>query len=193
MDNQDSKPQYAYIPHLFAGEAIIPRVPPLPIYSFALEERLLGRFDSIWDPMPGRFDVRDALAELQISESISTTPLAELNINPPPALISAPDPRAMLDIVLKGLNLGMEYIAIFGRSSQLAGLKRYDRLYRHHPPSRVYVLSEARSYTTLDRSGRDGGPYFSTWVVWDGAGQPAIENPPTEPTMRWISEKSTFM
>jgi len=191
MDNSDYK---IITPNLFAGERIVQRIPPMPIYSLVLAERLMGRFPKIWDPMPGKFDVVGALQEIQAADEIVAYPDLEfhqVHLPPAQASITAPDPRQTQALALHCLNAGQEYLAIFGRATQLAGLRRYHNLYSKHPPNRVYILSEAWAQNRQNRGGSDGAWNPATWIVWDGQGRPAIENSPRAPEMHWISEKTS--
>ena len=180
---------------LYAGERIVQRIPPMPVYSLVLAEKLLGEYDRIWDPMPGKFDVVGALNEIQAAEEIiaySDLEFSDIHCPPAPAAISAPDPRKVQDLALHCLETGMEFIAIFGRATQLAGLRRYHNLFSKHPPNRVYIMSQAWAQNRQNRGGSDGAWNPATWMVWRGLpGRPAIENSPRAPEMHWIVDKNS--
>ena len=180
-------------PNLYAGEAIVQRIPPMPVYSLVLAERLMGRFDRIWDPMPGKFDVVGSLEDIQAADEIiayKDLDFTQVHLPPAPAAISAPDPRKVQELALHCLETGMEYLAVFGRATQLAGLRRYHSLFSKHPPNRVYINCQAWAQNRQNRGGSDGAWNPATWMVWSGLpGQPAIENSPEYPELRWIPDK----
>jgi hypothetical protein len=174
---------------LWAGEQIIPRISPMPIYSFVREENLIGRFNRIYDPMPGKMDIIGALENLNVAESIIPGQIE--NLAGESVVVSAPDPRHFSKIALESLSANCQYIALFSHCMQLAGLGRFENLYSAHPPSRVYILAEAWSMTRKNRGGSDGAWQPAIWAVWDGNGEPATDNPITPPTLHWISDRTS--
>lgn len=174
----------------WAGEQIVKRIPPMPIYAFIRDENLKGRFENIFDPMPGKFDLVSSLEDLEVAGWVT---VGDLN-NPPElkqALICAPDPRQFAKVAKFGLENLFEYIAIFSHCMQLGGLRRFKNLYSINPPNRIYLISEAWSVTRKNRGGSDGAWQPAIWAVWDGGGGPAIHNPPKHPTLHWIGDSSS--
>ena len=191
MDNSEYK---IISPNLYAGEAIVQRIPPMPVYSLVLAESLMGRFDSIWDPMPGKFDVVGSLREIQAADEIvayGDLDFDKVLLPPCPAAISAPDPRKTQELALHCLHTGMEYLAIFGRATQLAGFAAIIISIPNIRRIRIYILSEAWAQNRHNRGGSDGAWNPATWIVYDGQGGPAIENSPRAPELHWISEKTS--
>lgn len=194
MDDSMILPSAAYVPNLYAGERLEPRIPPMPVYSLVMAEKLLGRFQKVWDPMPGKFDVARSLEDIQVAEEvIASEHLDWKKVPQAPALatICAPDPRELHHLALKCLHLEQEYIAFFGRATQLSGLRRYHHLYSKYPPDRIYVLCEAWAHTQKNRGGSNGAWNPAVWVVWDGKGSPAIHNRPVHPEMHWIPDRTS--
>jgi len=58
-------------------------------------------------------------------------------------------------------------VAMLLRTAFLEGSKRYNMLFKEHPPSRVYVFSEHLSMYPAGQEKASGGTTCHSWFVWD--------------------------
>ncbi len=84
-----------------------------------------------------------------------------------PNLVTNP-PFALADeFALHALELGYAHICLFARLAWLEGAARHKKLWRKHPPSRIWVFSKRQTLWRGDEpSPGKGGTLAFAWFVW---------------------------
>lgn len=93
-------------------------------------------------------------------------------------IITNPPYKYANEFIIKSLELTNRKVALFLRLQTLEGVKRYEQIFKNHPPKTIYVFIKR---ICCFKPG--GSPYSSAvayaWFVWD-------KNYKGETVVKWI-------
>lgn len=143
---------------------------------------------AVWDPACGDGAISNVL--LSSGRSVISTDLIDRGFGTSgrdflmeqellaPSVVTNPPFKLADEFALHALSLGAQQVAIFQRTAWLEGTKRYGRLWREHPPIRVWVFSSrVPLWRGDDPNQKDTGGVMSlAWFVWERGfrGAPAL-------------------
>ena len=88
------------------------------------------------------------------------------------SVITNPPFKLAEEFIATCLRLDVPKFAMFQRLGFLEGKGRYNRIFRDHPPTRIWVFSGRVTLAPKDGgTGRQSGGFMAfAWYVWDGYG-----------------------
>jgi hypothetical protein len=98
-----------------------------------------------------------------------------------PCVVTNPPFKLADDFALHALRLGAQKVALLMRLAWLEGRARHERVFKDHPPSRVWTFSRRLTmWRADDPNPRDsGGTMAFAWFVW--------ERGHTGPVLGWLA------
>lgn len=145
---------------------------------------------AIWECACGDGAISETLA--LHGHSVISTDLVDRNYGEPridflmerrllaPSVVTNPPFKLADAFVLHALRLGAEKIAIFQKTTWIAGAARHAALWSKHPPVRIWQFSRRLTLWRGDEVGREtGGMIDFAWFVWERGNTSA-------PTLGWL-------
>ena len=105
-------------------------------------------------------------------------------------VITNPPFNQLSEFIDVALEIAWKRVAVLCQLTKLEGKKRFDNIYKPHPPTWVYQYVRRQPFlkgtieTDNDDEQKSSKQVAFMWMVWDKSSM--IQYPKVEPTLRWI-------